>query len=362
MLLCIMLTNRCSMNCLTCINSSNPRGEYGLSTETIIETMNWLAGQQEPQIDFTGGEPFVRHDIHELIRHGKNCNIVMNMCTNGWNIEERDIPLLCTMRRITLTFYGLENFHDRITGVEGSYKKACRMLSFFKDTPVRIRANVVTLASALHDLPELACELQRAGAGEIKFSMMLPRGRALEFVPNLLTSRENDLLMQLLLARKDLRIPYKVQSFDKNPFKCCIPEKKQLFLASDGRIYPCPAFLHSDYDIGRVEGKRPISESFEKLEWFSVLNSAKHMEENRCPALELGVYAGHPDVLFHESCPPFAERLADISLAHSRAVPACPENAADARRAPCSLGHPPRMDPDEADAVRSAPPRKKIVQ
>jgi radical SAM protein with 4Fe4S-binding SPASM domain len=180
-----------------------------------------------------------------------------------------------------------------------------------KDSQVRLRANVVTLAGALYDLPGLAYELQKAGASEIKFSMMLPHGPARESMANLLTIRENNILKQSLLARDDLYIPIQFQSFDRYSFMCHIPEKQRLFFAADGRIYPCSAFLNSDHEIGRVTGKQSVSKSFERIAWCKVLNLVKQIEENKCPALELGLYVDCQDMIVHQGCPPFAERLVE---------------------------------------------------
>ena len=308
MMLCMALTNRCSLACSSCLNASGPRGEYGLPTETLMGVLEWLAGQETPQVDFSGGEPFVRHDVRHLIRHARQCKLTVNACTNGYRVADKDLALLADMRRVTITFYGRERFHDGIARVRGAYRQAIRTVSLLRGAKARLRANVVTLAGALCDLPALACELQEAGVDEIKFSMVLPLGRATDLTSQLIKRHENERLGQAVLARDDLDVPILVQGFGRAPFVCQIPEKGGLFLTHDGRLYPCPLFCHAGFDIGRITGARSVYDALEGMKWDSALDCIARAGENRCPAIDLGLFADVPDAIVHQGCPPLVER------------------------------------------------------
>ena len=307
-MLCMALTNRCSMQCASCLNASGPRGEYGLSTQQLMGVLEWLAEQTTPQVDFSGGEPFVRHDIRDLIRHAVQCKITVNTCTNGCNVEEEDLIFLAEMRRVTITFYGPEKFHDAVTRVHGSYRKALRTASALKGSAARLRANVVTLAGALGDLPQLAYELQEAGVDEIKFSMMLPLGRATALTSQLINKHELEQLRQSILTRDDLHVPAIMQCFGPPSFVCQIPEGDGLFLTHDGCIYPCPLFRHAGFEIGRITGARSVYGALEHMAWDRALDCVAQAGGNKCPAVGLGLFGDVQDAIIHQGCPPLVEK------------------------------------------------------
>jgi len=314
MMLCMALTNRCSLECTSCLNASSPRGEYGLPTQQWMGVLEWLAEQEAPQVDFSGGEPFVRHDIRDLIRHAVQCGITVNACTNGCSVREEDLILLAEMRRVTITFYGLERFHDAVTRVRGSYRNTIRTASALRGSKARLRANVVTLAGALDDLPALAYELQEAGLDEIKFSMMLPLGRATALTSQLIDKHESERLRQSILTRDDLHVPVLMQGFGPTPFVCQIPEREGLFLTHDGRIYPCPLFRHrmssirANFEIGRITGARSAYDALEQMAWDRALDCVAQAGRNKCPAVDLGLFGDVRDAIIHQGCPPLVEK------------------------------------------------------
>jgi MoaA/NifB/PqqE/SkfB family radical SAM enzyme len=269
--------------------------------------LRWLAEQQAPQVDFSGGEPFVRRDIRDLMYYARRCNITLNACTNGCIADEKDLELLANMRRVTITFYGLEKFHDSITRVRGSYRKAIRTVKMLKGSKTRLRANVVTLAEALCDLPALADQLQEAGVDEIKFSMVFPVGRAMSLTSQLVTKRENEKLAQAMLTSDHLQVSVTVQVFGHDSFVCQIPEKGGLFLTHDGCIYPCPLFRHVNSEIGRITATRPVYDALEQMDWGKALACIARAGENRCPAIDMGLFEDVPGVIVHQGCPPLVE-------------------------------------------------------
>ena len=61
--------NSCNLKCAHCLVSSGPDGDRGLSGETLKAIIDQALALGTEQFFFTGGEPFVRPDLFELIRH-----------------------------------------------------------------------------------------------------------------------------------------------------------------------------------------------------------------------------------------------------------------------------------------------------
>jgi len=59
--------NSCNLSCHHCLVSSSPRGEEGLPTAAWTGLIDQVAGLGVDRFYLTGGEPFVRRDLPELI-------------------------------------------------------------------------------------------------------------------------------------------------------------------------------------------------------------------------------------------------------------------------------------------------------
>jgi MoaA/NifB/PqqE/SkfB family radical SAM enzyme len=309
MMLCMALTNRCTLACAGCLNNSGPTGEYGLSVKVLRGVLGWLAEQEAPQVDFSGGEPFVRRDVRDLIRLAKHLGIQVNVCTNGCIVDDEIVDLLADIRRVTITFYGCEEFHDRTTRTTGSYKKAIRTIAMLRGARTRLRANVVVLAPAVGDLPSLADALQEAGVHEIKFSLALPAGRGATLIPQLVSQEKSATLVRSIRSRGNLHVPVTIQDFQPCTFTCEISARGSLFLTHDGHIYPCPLFRHLDFAIGRITKAQPAYTTLEELDWSRALAYVALAGEGCCPAINLGLFKHIPGVVVHQGCPPKVERI-----------------------------------------------------
>ena len=79
----IHTNNSCNLACEHCLVSSSPEGDKGMPKEKLLDVMDRGAALGVERFYFTGGEPFVRNDIFELIaaatqKHGKELAVLSN--------------------------------------------------------------------------------------------------------------------------------------------------------------------------------------------------------------------------------------------------------------------------------------------
>lgn len=125
----IILTYRCPMKCKMCNIWQNPttKGEEIKASE--LESLPELSF-----INLTGGEPFIREDLTEIIeecyRHTKR--IVIS--TSGW-FEDRviDIAKKFPSIGIRISIEGLAQKNDELRGREGGFDKGLRTLLKLKE-------------------------------------------------------------------------------------------------------------------------------------------------------------------------------------------------------------------------------------
>jgi radical SAM protein with 4Fe4S-binding SPASM domain len=125
----IILTYRCPMRCKMCNIWQNPTDVH---KEIQAEELNIL-----PKLKFinlTGGEPFIREDLDEIVKvcYTKSPRIVIS--TSGW-FEDRVIALAKKFPNIgiRISIEGLSQKNDELRGREGGFDKGLRTLLTLKD-------------------------------------------------------------------------------------------------------------------------------------------------------------------------------------------------------------------------------------
>ena len=125
----IILTYRCPMRCQMCNIWQNPTD---VKKEIKPEELEIL-----PKLKFinlTGGEPFIREDLEDVVRvcYTKTPRIVIS--TSGW-FEDRVIALAQKFPNIgiRISIEGLSQKHDELRGRPGGFDKGLRTLLTLKD-------------------------------------------------------------------------------------------------------------------------------------------------------------------------------------------------------------------------------------
>ncbi|MBN2071275.1 MAG: radical SAM protein [Candidatus Krumholzibacteriota bacterium] len=127
------ITYRCDSRCNMCnIWKLPPGAEMPAAAYTSLpETLN--------DVNITGGEPFLRDDIVELVReiHEKAENPRIVISTNGFQSKKiaHVAPKLLAISKkvgIAVSLDGIGEVHDRIRGVDGGFEKVLETLNQLK--------------------------------------------------------------------------------------------------------------------------------------------------------------------------------------------------------------------------------------
>lgn len=129
----IILTYRCPMQCKMCNIWKYPTD---IKKEIQAEELKCL-----PKLKFinlTGGEPFIREDLEEIVKvcYTKSPRIVIS--TSGW-FEDRVIDLAKKFPNIgiRISIEGLSEKNDELRGRQGGFDKGLRTLLKLKDMGVK---------------------------------------------------------------------------------------------------------------------------------------------------------------------------------------------------------------------------------
>lgn len=129
----IMVTHRCNLRCEMCmiVHQNDSRVFQGeMSTQEVMRVIDMIP--RFSVITITGGEPFVKKDILKILRYATRnhrCHVITNgTLLRGEMIKE--IMLLGSERAwgkgilmVGFSIQGIEEYHDRIVDIKGSFKK-----------------------------------------------------------------------------------------------------------------------------------------------------------------------------------------------------------------------------------------------
>ena len=140
--LIFFVTSKCNLRCRHCFYWKEL--ESYQKKELILSEIEKIAKNSKLNLlwlSLTGGEPFLRLDLAEIIkafcRYGKVANISIptnaQLKENTFNITKK-ILRLCpsTYISVNVSLEGLEKTHDKIRGSKGSFSKALKTFSELK--------------------------------------------------------------------------------------------------------------------------------------------------------------------------------------------------------------------------------------
>ena len=131
---CIILTYRCQMRCQMCNIWKNPSD---VKKEIQPEELKILPGGFE-FINLTGGEPFLRDDLKDIIRvlSPKAKRIVIS--TSGWH-HEKILSIVPQFKNVgvRVSIEGLSQKNDELRGREGGFDRGLKTLLGLKRAGVK---------------------------------------------------------------------------------------------------------------------------------------------------------------------------------------------------------------------------------
>lgn len=145
------LTYRCNFNCLHCYVPASFRKKSerkGLQTKEIYHILDQLRKVGCFYLGFTGGEPFAREDILDILRYAKAKGFEILIYTNGSLINEKIADELQKLRpnKVDITINSLKKEpFERITRTPGSYEGVFRAIELLhkRDIPLGFKSSVL---------------------------------------------------------------------------------------------------------------------------------------------------------------------------------------------------------------------------
>ena len=168
----LLLTNRCNARCIHCDIWKNRGPEERPSllqwTAVLADLRKWLG---PVQVTLSGGEALLNQDTIQLLSFGSSLGLSMELLTHGFWEDQTKIERLSLARpaRVTISFDGIADTHDRVRGRAGFVEKTERTIQTLKrmrrhhSLKMSIRLKTVIMRQNLDDVCEVARFAQREG-------------------------------------------------------------------------------------------------------------------------------------------------------------------------------------------------------
>ncbi len=236
------ITHNCNYGCSYCIFSCNKKRIDGeLTTEECFHVIDELVNNGFKHLKITGGEPFIRKDIVEILEYASK-NLIVDISTNASLLTEKIIEKLnnINLKMIHVSLDGSKEEHESVRG-KFTYERTIKGLELLKKSKNNIRIGSVIHANNENNLESLINDSIRLNANEIIFSIMEPvAGQSKKFIKTI----SNDNLIKTI---DKLKVKYQDNiiinyNFGKQPnfVKKCPAGDKFLYINNMGYVSPCP--------------------------------------------------------------------------------------------------------------------------
>jgi AdoMet-dependent heme synthase len=177
------VTRACAYACIHCrADAMHTPDPNELNTEEALRLIDRLAEFGSPILIFTGGDPMMRKDLHELIAYaaqkGLRCSLTPTataLPTTARLEKVRDAGI----RRIALSLDAPRpEIHDDFRQVKGSWQRTMDILRRAQSIGVSVQVNTTVAKHNVDILDEMVPFLQEVGAVQWSLFFLVPTGRA----------------------------------------------------------------------------------------------------------------------------------------------------------------------------------------
>lgn len=246
----LIVTYRCDLDCAMCDLPS--RGDRGreLDEGGLRGVLDAFKDLGVLGVGITGGEPLLRPDTIDVIRHGSRRGLLMHLNTNGTLVTEETASALAEagLASVNVSLDGPDaETHDRLRGRPGSFARVLRAAARLAAVPRRPYRVALTCALGPENADRVDALLERArdlGVDRVGFlpvhspagSMKGADGGATAAAARLAARSPKDPLLDNSRAYLDL-FP-RAFAGTPSPVRCHAP-RTSIVVDCYGAVYPC---------------------------------------------------------------------------------------------------------------------------
>lgn len=222
MLVFYEVTRACDLVCRHCRAEAQKQSHpHQLSTEMSKQVIDELTRfPQPPMLVFTGGDPFKRDDIFELVEHAASRELTVAMTPSATPLVTREAMTRLKdagLHRLGLSLDGSDaRTHDRFRGWKGSFDRTLEIASDAKALGLSLQVNTTIVPGNVDQLEDVAELVKQMGAVMWAAFFLVPVGRGSQ--QETLDPAEYEQVFDRLL-KLSKQMPYRIKTTEAHHYR-----------------------------------------------------------------------------------------------------------------------------------------------
>jgi len=208
-LLAINVTKRCNLSCAHCYLDADTlkNGQSDeLSVAEVNSVLNEVASRsQNTMVVLTGGEPLLRTDLEEMIRHGAKLGLSMVIGTNGMLLTKRRVVALQSAGALGVGISVdslVQERHDTFRGLNGSWKKTFQGIQHCREQGLSFQIHFTITKDNYTELTDIIRFSHENNARVLNLFFLICTGRA-ESTSDITPEQYEQVLTAAIAAQAD---------------------------------------------------------------------------------------------------------------------------------------------------------------
>ncbi len=257
------LTERCNLHCRHCYQEGLSSPELSLpEIRQVVEEIDemvraWSEAYEisfSPSINVTGGEPFFRSDLFEILEAMGRKGFDRYLLSNGILINRERAKRLAglSVKGVQVSLEGPEEIHESLRG-KGSFSASLKGIGHLIAEGIVVTLNMTLSEINAGTIGEMVALTKSLGVGRLGFSRLVPSGKGTELLPYLLSKEKVRDLYEGIFSRTPEGVeivtgdPVATQmdrfgdseDLGSVPLGGCAAGLSGLTILSDGTVTPC---------------------------------------------------------------------------------------------------------------------------
>ncbi|MEJ2200741.1 MAG: mycofactocin radical SAM maturase [Desulfuromonadaceae bacterium] len=298
------VTLLCNLRCRHCLSSSAEPAPDELTTAEALDLVDQLHEARVFQINFGGGEPFMRPDFEQILDACHSKGIMTCISTNGTLIDEARVERLSRTRLVAIqvSLDGVKQETNEGIRGKGTYEAAIKAVKLLAKTDIPTSINTVLTSTNADEIPAMHALAEELGVS-FRVSRFRPSGRGAENWQELSPTPEQLVDFSKWLAEAgDIRTGdsfFSLTSQERQGLglNLCGAAKLTCCIGPTGKAYPC-AFLQTDHFLAGDIRKNSFQEIWDDSEIYASFRNLRIHSCEDCQRYDQ-CHGGCPAVAWH---------------------------------------------------------------
>ena len=274
----VSLTDTCNLECAHCYGDcSKAAAPEELSIDEWIHFVDYLLANDFIELYIEGGEPLYKPGFERLLAHCARKMMTM-VRTHGTLLTEAVAQQWKAfgVGRVFVDVMGATaSTHDALTGVSGSFEKACAAVQHLVQVGIPVDMLVIMQRGNVAELPDYLHLAKSLGAERVGLLRLYPLGRAKRRWSEMaLTLEQQEAAVAGLSPPEGLKL---MQSWHPNDANCCW---QAATVNARGDSIGCP-YLREYVNFGNIRGV-DFLDTWRNDPLYRLLRSGR-VEKSSCP-------------------------------------------------------------------------------